>query len=84
MAEKEKKKGISAFILEDIINIESLYLSGKIMFFLILGALAIERWLEVCSNIPDITSRAICYSATMLISIWLAKEGMELIFGEKK
>ena len=82
--EDNKKKGIFAFIMEDIINIESLFLSGKIIFMLILGALAIERWLEISSSISDITTRAICYSVTMLISIWLVQQGISLVFVDKK
>jgi len=82
--EEIKKQSKLVFFVEHILNPEALFLSGKIMFFLILGALAIERWLEVCSSIPNITARAICYSATMLISIWLVQQGMELVLGEKE
>ena len=80
----QENKGICCFIVNKIINIEGLFNSGEVIFFLILGSIAIEKWLEVCSNIPNITARAIGYSATMLISIYLVLRGFDLIFEEKK
>ena len=86
MAEEENKKknrGI-CFIMDKIINFDALILSGEVIFFLILGVVVIEKWLEICSGSYDTLVKAIMYSITIFIPLYLFTRGYNLIFKEKK